>query len=254
VNRSGLFSIVFTLVILVSARAQPSGDYLKFGLGYAFQTVLDQSLSPVSYSGHFGQLNLGYYSQNDKWISELDLAGMGGIQKPDVLREEGNRQTLSGLTRLRYTLARQWTDFGVWRFYAGLSSMNTFDFRNHSNYVNSQSNFTALFALGPSAGLQREFEMNERIWGLQVFVDLPVAGYYLRPGYIKPFHNDEVGSKGLVWWGEYFQVNTRTDLIFYLKNENQLRLIYNWEFIGLQPLNKIQSGTHQLSLCAVFKF
>lgn len=240
--------------LCVNVHAQPSGDYLKFGLGYSYQTVLDQAMSPVSYSGHFGQLSIGYSSQNEKWLSELEIGGNGGLQYPDIGREESSRQTLSLLSRLRYTLVRQWAEMNQWRFYTGLSSMNSFDFRNHSNYVNSQTNYLALFALGPSIGVQREFSMLKRRWGLQVFTDLPIAGYYLRPGYIKPFFNDEVGSKGLVWWGEFFQINTHTDLIYYLENENQLRLIYNWEYLSLEPLNKSQSGTHQFSLCAIFKF
>lgn len=254
VKPPGFIILLLFVLTLAKIHAQPGGEYLKFGLGYSYQTVLDQSMSPVSYSGHFGQLSIGYYSQTENWLSELDIAGNAGIQDPDIGREESGRQTLSVLSRLRYTLARRWAEPGKWRLYAGLSSMNSFDFRSHGNYVNSQNNFMALFALGPSVGVQREFGMFNQNWGLQVFADLPLAGYYLRPGYVKPFFNDEVGSKGLVWWGDFFQVNTRTDLIFFLENENQLRLIYNWEYIGLEPLNKIQSGTHQISLCAIFKF
>lgn len=253
-KQGGLYISILSLVLSGFARAQPGGEYLKFGLGYSYQRVLDQSMSPVRYSGHFGQLSIGYYSQSDKWLSELDIAANAGIQKPEAGSEQTSRQTFSVLSRVRYTLARRWAEPGKWRFYAGLSSMNSFDFRNHSSYVNSQTNFMALFALGPSLGVQREFSLFKHNWGLQVFADIPVAGYYLRPGYVKPFFNDEVGSKGIVGWGNYFQKNTRTDLIFYLQNENQLRLIYNWEYIGLEPLNKIQSGTHQISLCAIFKF
>ena len=239
---------------MLSVCAQPTGHFMKFGLGYSYQSVLDQAMSPVTYNGHFGQLQIGYYDQNNLWISDFDLSALGGLQRPVSLRDETNRQTLSGLARLRYTLARQFTTFGRWRFFAGLSSLNSFDYRNHNQYRNSESNYIALFSLGPSAGVQREFELFQQNWGLQVFMDVPLTGYYLRPGYIKPFFNGDIGSKGFVWWGDFFMLNTRSDLIYYLPNGNQLRLSYQWEYLGLQPLNKVQTATHQISLCAVFRF
>lgn len=234
--------------------SQGEGHFMRFGLGYSYQSVLDQSMSPVSYSGHFGHIKIGYHDQNERWLSEVDINAALGLQKPDVNQEESNSQTLSSLVRLRYSLLRKWGDWGDWRVLAGLSSLNRLDFRSHNQYVNSQVNYTSIFALGPAAGLQREFALFHENWGVQVFMDLPLAAYYLRPGYIKPFFNDQLGSKGFVGWGNYFQLNTRSDLIYYLGNGNQLRLSYDWEYTSLKPLNKVQTGTHQISVCAVFKF
>ena len=247
-------SLVIFLSTCGGLFAQGQGHFLRFGPGYSYQTVLDQSLSPVSYSGHFGHLKLGYHDQNEHWLSELDMNAAVGIQKPDINRDESSSQTLSSLVRIRYSLLRKWGEWGNWRILAGVISLNLLDFRSHNQYVNSEANYTSLFGLGLSGGVQREFELFNRTWGVQAFMDLPLLAYYLRPGFIKPFLNDQLGSSGTVTWGEYFQLNTRTDLIYFLSNGNQLRLSYDWEYTGLEPLNKVQTGTHQISLCAVFKF
>lgn len=249
-----LLLLLFLSPIFSIAFGQPIGDYLKFGLGYGFQTVKDQSLSPVSYSGSLGQLNLGYYSQSEKWLSEFEVIGLGGFQHPDIDQGENPSSTTSGMARLRYALSRQLSTIGEWRFYGGLSSLNSLDYRNHNKYSNSESNYTSLFALGITAGVQNEFEWLQKRWGAQFFVDLPVATYYLRPGYVKPFLNGDIGSKGVAWWGDFMIINMRSNLIYYLNNGNQLRLNYYWEYWALQPLNKVQTATHQISLCAVFKF
>ena len=227
---------------------------MPFGLGYGFETVKDASLSPVSYSGSLGSISTGYYFQNEKWISQFDIAGLVGYQYPDVNRESGYRETLTILGRGTYNLSRRVFVKNDWTFFAGILSHNTWDYREHSRYGNSSANYTGLFSFGPVVTVQKPFELFSKNFTFSYSLGLPFGTYYLRPGYVKPYLNESIENRGFAFWGDYFALDSRTDLIWTLKSGNQLRLSYNWDYSQLDLLNKVQLATHQISISTVFKF
>lgn len=238
------------------AKAQSmNGHFLPFGLGYARETVKDNSLSPVSYSGSLGSITLGYYYQNQNWISMLDISGMAGFQHPDVSTDESiKRETTTGLGRASYRLLRRIITYKGFRLYGGILSHNLLDYRQHNRYTNSSENYAALFSYGPAFLLQRPFTVFNKNFVIQYDLGLPFGTYYLRPGYVKPFLAEKLSSKGSAFWGDYYLLDSRTDLIWLLPNGNQLRLSYNWEYTQLDVLNKLQTGLHQISLSTIFRF
>lgn len=249
------FPLFLFLFVTLQSLAQPKGHYFPFSMGYGFETVKDEALSPVSYSGSLGAVGLGYHYQNDKWISMLDINGLAGYQYPDLNRDEGYRNTLTGLVRAHYQLSRK-----VWQLpssidlFAGLVSHNSWDYRDHSRYGNSSANYIGLFSLGPIITAQKPFTLFSRNFTLAYRFGFPVATYYLRPTYIKPFLNQEIGSKGFAFWGDFYSLNSRTDLIYQLGNGNELRLSYVWDYYQLDLLNKVQLANHILSISTVFRF
>lgn len=247
--------LLLAITSLTATRAQEQdGFYLPMGFTYAFETVKDNSLSPVSYSGHLGGLHLGFYFQNENWLSELNLGAAGAYQYPDVERDISLSQTLSIISRGAYSLSYQVFEKDEWRFFAGLLSLNSFDYRNHNRYGNSQDNYAAFLSAGPALTTQRGFGLWDQDFLFQYQLGIPVGTYYFRPSYIRPYFNDAPGSKGFAWWGDYFEISSRADLAWILKNENQLRLSYNWGYSQLDKLNKVQLATHYLALTSVFKF
>lgn len=228
---------------------------MPFGFGYGYETVKDVSLSPVSYSGSLGRINIGYYFQNEKWISMLDIAGLAGYQYPDVDSENNYRQTLSILGRATYHLSRKvHSTKNDWEFFVGLMSYNLWDYREHNSYGNSSTNYTGLFSFGAAFTAQKTFEFLKKNWAFSYQLGLPVGTYFMRPGYIKPFLNQEIANKDFAFWGDYYTIDSRADLIWLLPNGNQLRLSYNWDYSQLDQLNKVQIATHQLTISTVFKF
>ena len=227
---------------------------MPFGVIYAYETVKDDALSPVSYSGSLGAVSLGYYFQNDKWISVLDLNGGGGFQSPDVNRENNPSSTTTGFARGSYQLIRRITSYKAFRFYAGLVSHNVFDFRQHTRYSNSSDNFEALFGFGTSVAVQKPFTLFKKNFVLSYTFGFPFGAYYMRPGYVKPYLDLEPGSTGFAYWGDYYILNSKTELSWLFNNGNQLRLFYNWEFTQLDILNKAQTDLQQIGLSTVFKF
>lgn len=249
-----LFAFFFSLSIFAAKAQSLNGHYLPFGVMYAYETVKDEALSPISYSGSLGALSLGYYFQNDNWISALDLNGGGGFQAPDVNRENNPSSTTTGFARGSYQLMRRITTFKDYRFYVGLLSHNMFDFRQHNRYSNSSDNFEALFGFGTSVAVQKPFTLFKKNFALSYTFGFPFGAYYMRPGYIKPYLNLEAGSTGFAFWGDYYILNSKTELTWIFNNGNQLRLFYNWEFTQLDVLNKAQTDLQQIGLSTVFKF
>ena len=230
------------------------GYFVPTGLGYSFQTVKDNSLSPVSYSGHLGRFHLGFYFQTEKWISQFDLYGMGGFQYPDVARDEIFRRTTSGMARVNYSVSYKVFERNSWSFFGGLISHNLGDYRNHNRYTNNQDNFIASFALGPIFTTQRPFGVWSQDFALQYSLGLPFGCYYWRPGYVKPYTNFKISAKDWARWGDFFLLDSRSDLIWILQNNNQIRLSYTWSYTQLKAPNLVQIGGHHLTLSTVFRF
>ncbi len=249
--------LIFVVPLLFSGMLKAQlleGHYMPFGLGYAFQTVKDASLSPVSYSGNLGTIQSGYYSQDERWLNLLDISGFGGFQYPDVNPEGNNNRTTLFAGRVIYSLSYQVYQSGDWRFFTGLLSHNVWDYRDVRSYTNSASNFNGMFAAGIQLTAQKPFELFGENFGLQYALGLPVACYYWRPGYIKPFFADEIAVKDFAYWGDYFALDSKTDLYWSLNESNWLKLSYQWEYTQLDIPNKIQTATHFLSVSTIFKF
>lgn len=249
-----IFAIVAIILCLTSNAQQFYGSYMPFGLGANLSISKDDALSPMSYSGVLGQMESGYLYQNKNWISSFSLSGSGGIQKPDVNRENHPSSTLSISARARYSLSYRITAIKSWQVFAGISSLNLWDYRGHERYSNSSFNFSGIFAAGPVFTAQREFKLFNKNWGFQYDLTVPVGSYVFRPSYIKPYFSNEIGYKSFEFWGDYFHLDSKAQLAYFLPNGNQLRLIYNWEYAQLNIPNKMQHARHSLVLSTLFKF
>lgn len=242
------------LIPIFSFAQIEKGHYMPLSLSYINQTVKDQALSPVSYSGSLGGVGLGYYYQGDKWLVQLDLGGGIGYQNPDVNRADNYSQTTTLLSRIILNGLYKVASPNDWSIYAGLVSYNLFDYRTHNRYSNSSENYQALFSFGLSLATQKSFELFSKNFSFQYTIGLPFGTSYLRPSYIKPSFNYEVGSKGMAYWGDFYLINSKPELIWHLENGNQIRLFYHYEFTNLDQLNKVQSSMYQLGISTVFKF
>lgn len=252
--KAAALSFLF-LLLTPSAFAQRSGDFLlSFGFQYGYERVLDEALSPISYSGSLGGLQLGFDFKNSQWLSQLEISGLGGFQYPAIKNEAVNRQTITGLVRAHYSLSRQVTEWKKWKIFVGLLSHNLYDYRNHNRYGNSQDNYLGLFSVGPVFSAQRPFTLWQKNFAFHYQLGLPVGTYYLRPSYIKPYTNGKIGNKGFAWWDSFYLLHSHSKLVWTLKSGNEIRLNYQWDFAQLNELNRVQIGGHQLALSTALKF
>jgi hypothetical protein len=243
------------LITNVSVKAQIfEGDYMPFSLGYVYNTVKDDALSPVSYSGNLGSISSGYYYQNKKWINAVDLGGFGGFMFPNVNREENPNQVTALSARLQYNLSYKVFEHNDWHFFAGLLSHNLWDFRSVSRYSNSSFNYNGFFSGGVKITIQKPFNLFGESFGFQYGLGIPVATYAWRPGYIKPFLSNDFGTEEFYYWDDYFAFDSRSDLLWKINESNFIGLTYQWEYSQLNPVNKIQAANHFLSISTIFKF
>lgn len=242
-----LFSLLTTFCYQLNAQVQ-QGHFLSFGFNFTDQTVKDASLSPVSYSGPLGGIEIGYFDQNEKWLSHFEASIAGAFQYPDIDRELDLSQTTTILSRAYYSLQYKVLENNTWHYFAGLLSHNLFDYRDHNRYTNSQSNYFASFSVGPIVTAQKGFALFSKNFQAQSSLGFPVATYQMRPGYIKPFTNNEVGDQGFAFWADFFLLDWRSELAWLLPNGNQIELSYRWNYTELDQLNKVQLAAHQIAL------
>ncbi len=241
-------SSFFAFIAFVFCDGQVAkGHYLTYHLGYAYQVVKDGSLSPVSYSGHLGNLGIGFKSFGKRWNDELELHGSGGILSPDVNPEAPASALLIG-GRLNYRIGYRLLKRRKWQLHGGLSSINIWDYRDVRQYANNNFNFNGFFALGLHASAQRHFTLFAQNFTLQYQLALPLVGYVLRPGYIKPSTAGETGYKSFESWQNLFMWENKTELYWQLSAENYLALAYRWEYAQLELPNKIQLAQHYIHL------
>tara|TARA_R110002072_G_scaffold158421_6_gene309363 strand:+ start:1810 stop:2577 length:768 start_codon:yes stop_codon:yes gene_type:complete len=230
------------------------GHYLPFGLGYSHQTVKDNSFSPVSYSGHLGSISTGYYSQTKNWLSLLDISGFGAFLYPNVNRENNSNSAISISARLIYRMSYKVYEKRNWHFFAGLVNHNIWDYRDISSFSNNSFNFNGFFSAGINLSTQKNFELWNQNFGFQYTLAIPFVTYALRPGYIKPFLAEEIGSQDFYFWSDYFALDSKTELFWKINSNNLIRLTYQWEYSQLDELNKVQVAGHHLSLSTIFGF
>lgn len=251
--KATLLILVFCSGIKMKAQIY-EGHYMPFGLGYAFQTVKDNSFSPVSYSGNLGLISTGYYSQNENWLSLLDISGFGAFLYPNVNRENNFNSALSISGRISYSMAYKVYNNDQWLIFAGLLNHNVWDYREISSFSNNSFNFNGFFSGGLNSSAQRKFKLWNQEFGFQYTLGLPLATYSLRPGYIKPFIGDDIGSTEFYFLGDYFALDSKTELFWKLNESNLLRLSYQWEYNELNALNKVQVASHFITLSTIFGF
>lgn len=242
-------------IVSINIKAQIyEGHYIPFGLGYSFQTVKDQSMSPVSYSGNLGSLSTGYYYQNENWLSLFDISGFGAFLYPNVNRENNSNSAISISARASYSMSYKVYEKGGWQFFAGLLSHNVWDYRDISSFSNNSFNFNGFISGGINLVSQKNFQLWNQKFGFQYSLGVPFSTYALRPGYIKPFIADEIGSQEFYFWGDYYALDSKTDLFWRMNANNFVRLSYQWEYNELMALNKVQVASHFLTLSIIFGF
>lgn len=252
------FALLFATL---TSRAQNSfdGNFIPFSLGGSYQVFIDEFNSPLIYSGLIGLSQTGFVNQNGYLQHNLYINGGAGFQRPELNRDENLSRYTTYLARIHYSIRYKLWQKQMQSFFAGIVSHNTWDYRLHNRFGNSAETFTGLFSYGLSASYQREFDF--KIWGkkpkhigFQFDLNLPIASYVLRPAYVNQTVADEIGFTKNLLVGDFFHINTQAHLVYFLKNGNQLRLSYNWDYASIAAPNYTLQAEHQLFISTYFNF
>ena len=240
----------------LSAQNVFEGEFLLFGLGGQMENFQDDLVSPLNYQGYSGAAGVGWHSQHGPWQSNLEGHIAIGLQGPASLTKAPN-QTTSITGSVNYSLRYRLIESNKHAFFLGLSSANLIGYREHNLYSNSALSFSNFISYGLSAAWQ--YRPNWTIWNTdlplawQTEFNLPLASYLIMPGYTRQFFNDESGLRKHSLIGEFYHFEFRHNLVFSLKNGNQIRLSYHWNYAEYKGLNYIAQAQHYLMVHLMFK-
>jgi|LGVF01.1.fsa_nt_gb hypothetical protein len=249
-----IYLILLTSFSLSAQRVVFEGDFIQFSAGAKMNTLYDSSIGSKHYKGLVGSTRIAYRnnSPNLQWWAELDFDGgyYNSYNFPSITDRVANQ--ISGGYNFGFVRSLHKFSNELY-FYGGASVTGRYAYNQILHYSNSQDNYTFLNNLGLNGMLHYTFNMMDRWWSLEWFVNLPVATYYMRPGYSVNFPENKLGETGFTTFNQFFEVDSEIRLVFPLMNENKIALEYHWDYYSLNTLNKVQYASHGIFLTAYFK-
>lgn len=239
--------------------------HFTIGIGPAYQSMVDQGISPLLYDGFQFAFMLGFERHRPQLSHIASFqAHMGDLNsaRQDVM---GNHISNSCLD-IRYSFRYQLWQNPDGRLKAlagpGLSSLQLY--RVHDGFSNSAYSNYFLNTISLQAFLKFDFLLFGRRFGLLGGLDLPMLTYAFRQAYTIPVMVgvlegkegiDALLSSGKVYTpGRFWGIGSQWHFQYQLKNGNAIALEYHSHFHALDDDNPVQDARHQLLFKAMFNF
>lgn len=230
------------------------GEYLQFSGGAKMNTLYDSSIGAQHYNGIVGSTKIAYTKNTLKarWWAELDfdLGYYNSYNFPSVSDRVANQLSCGynfGFVKPLHKFSNKLY------FWGGVSISGRYAYNQFINYSNSADNYTFLNNFGINGLLHYTFLMADRWWSLEWTMNIPLATYYMRPGYSINFPNNEIGEHGFTSFNEFYEIDSEIRLVFPFRNKNKIAIEYHWDYYSLNTSNKVQYGSHGIFLTAQFK-
>jgi len=245
---------LFTAFSLSAQRVVFEGQYLQFSGGGKYNSLYDSSVGSQHYQGMTASTRIRYRnnSMNLRWWAELEFDGgfYNSVDFPNIVDRTANQ--ISG--GYNFGFVRPLHKFSnELYFWGGVSLTGRYAYNQVLHYSNSADNYTFLNNFGLNGLLHYTFLMMNRWWSLEWAMNLPIATYYMRPGYSINFPEDKLGETGFATLNQFYEIDSEIRLVFPLRNENKIALEYHWDYYNLNTMNKVQYGSHGIFVTAYFK-
>ncbi|OYT15049.1 MAG: hypothetical protein B7C24_15095 [Bacteroidetes bacterium 4572_77] len=255
-NKLKLLFILLTFISIdISAQKVVfQGQFFQFSAGSKFNTVYDKTVGATHYKGLTGSARFAYInnSANFRWWTELDFDGgfFNSYNFPSVTDRVANQ--ISGGYNFGFVkpIHKFSNELYLW---GGASVTGRYAYNDVLSYSNSSDNYTFLNNLGLNGMLHYTFNMFDRWWSFEWFLNVPFVTYYMRPGYSVNFPDSSIGESNLATFNKFFEIDSEIRLVFPLMNENKISLEYHWDYFSLNTLNKVQYASHGIFITAYFK-
>ena len=252
-----LYFLILFLLTTFSLSAQRvvfEGQYLQISGGGKYNNLYDSSIGSQHYKGLVASTRIAYRnnSMNLRWWTELEFDGgyYNSYNFPSITDRVANQ--VSGGYNFGFVkpLHKFSNEFYFW---GGMSLTGRYAYNQILHYSNSADNYTFLNNIGVNGLLHYTFRMMDRWWSLEWFMNVPIATYYMRPGYSINFPEDKLGETGFTSFNQFYEIDSEIRLVFPLKNENKIALEYHWDYYSLNTSNKVQYGSHGIFITAYFQ-
>lgn len=271
------FTIVFWSILLpISSFAQAQTESVEtakesfFGIaiGLRPQSIRDQLVTEMKYSGSPFYLNLNHIKTKKQTIRSLNIeSSIGSLKTSSFEIEKSNSRFVQPSldqywNELSYSHLFQIHSGKTGKFYLGPVISHTLNLRLSPRWDNSQINYDISGLLLGEFAYQREFNFWKKSMKFQGSLRLPLVGYLLRPPYSgvpdfldheKDLLTDIFSNNYAVWMGDFPKTQFRSLVEFPIASGNKMQIAYNWEYYSFQSPNNVQSGAHTLALNFLLK-
>jgi hypothetical protein len=250
-------------------------NYILFNGIVGQQKTIDEGVSPLLYSGYLFGGGLGYKSEKENRIWDIEGSFLYGTQFSPAINDFGSFTSYNIDISGRYLFNMDYGSVLPFDTYFGLQGMQMMRYRINYNMFNAAFGYDIVSGLGITGELSKSlnikrFEINFWRWKyiyqphkvtFDVRIDLPLLFLYLRPTYVvienfvdgREESFDFSRSQGTSI-GEIVHITTNTGINYHLRNNNIIRFGYVWQYYKIDPdFSPVRSAQHLFQLTFKFK-
>lgn len=245
-----------------SLQANPKELNLNISAGYSYGVVRDAGMSSLTYGG--AGIHGGLALEMKSPFVRNVLTASFDYQLLNTLTDYNGSQAYHFMAELNYArLYNLSSDASKkWRWAVGGIFRNEWSLRQHLSFSNNNFINDFYSNLRPVATLDYHFHLFHRQFIAQGGVDFPVFGYVVRPIYTSTTYEKQINNDENVFnflkSGQFTSLNKFRGMHFHwqltmpLRNANQIRVGYDWDYQKYDGLNPVQIALHQVSFTLLF--
>lgn len=246
----------------------PKTSYFGLGLGIQSTTFKDQLVTQSTYQGSNLYLSLQHLKEKKNTLRFFQWDGSLGKVKTKLYD-----RTIDGGKYIGPAVNSYWSEIsyrhlflvgngakGKW--FLGPAIFHLLHLRLGTRWDNSQINYEIAAGLKAELAHRRQIHWPKKNSLLHLGIQVPVAGYILRPSYTgvpdfldlnKSFITDMFENRYFAWMGNFPRVQTSIRLDMPIASGNRMHLGYDWQVYSFQDPWLTQTGVHTFSFTFLLK-
>jgi hypothetical protein len=265
---------IFCAILIPFAQAQkdsievPKESFFGIAIGLRPQSIRDQLVTEMKYSGSPFYLNLNHIKTKKQTVRSLNIeSSIGSVKTNSFEIGKSNSRFIQPSfdqywNEISYSHLFQIHSGKAGKLYLGPVISHTLNLRLSTRWDNSQINYDISGLLLGEVAYQKEFNFWKKSMKFQGSLRLPLVGYLLRPPYSgvpdfldheKDLLTDIFSNNYVVWIGDFPKTQFRSSVEFPIASGNKMQIVYNWEYYSFQSPNNVQSGAHTIAVNFLLK-
>jgi hypothetical protein len=237
---------------------------MALGFGGVYQTVQDQAISPLIYSGlgyspllNFTKNKAGRYAEVRMQAS---FSKLRNTEYPDLSeRVKSIRAVIDYRQMFRFTAIRN----ERYQTFAGGMLSGQFSYRNAPQLAGSASAYDYATTLGLAGRITKKSAIKDRDGLLAIDIAIPVLAVVARPGYLnrttaleetKLKFGDYLSTTEAGFFSKFLRLNTRVSYTYPLTNGNALGFGYSWDYHQVNHKTEAKLAEHTLFMFLMFNY
>jgi len=249
---------------------------LENGMAIGFHQFRDKAVSPLIYNGPAAMARLALSTHGFDLIRDRYFhfyAGIGGNRYAQFTSTTASAFAFElGHHELHRIFEKKLKSNSSLRLYGGGSVLGLFQFRVNPAFMNNTFTRELCFELGPVAAIEKDFTVKaksykllgktfnkeEKNYTFHFRANMPLLAYIDRPTYVVVEPSETILANmfdgKIEGFYRFFHLQTRTEISKHLKNGNQVKVGYYWDFMHYNPGNNaLALARHSVLFSIVFR-